>query len=106
MGGPPPARLAGASPTLIASAGSGTHTRVTTEPFMTSPFRLALLAGLLAGGCGAVSSSAPADHTVNEEGVRHRQGLTNPTVNCVACHGAALTGDQGPSCTSCHQKRW
>lgn len=73
---------------------------------MTS-FRLSLVVGLLATACGgAISSSAPSDHTVNEEGIRHRQGLQNPTVNCVACHGAALTGDQGPSCTSCHQKRW
>lgn len=89
---------------VIGPRPSGSHERVTRESAM--PVRLVLLVALLAGGCGATTSSAPADHTVNEGGVRHRQGLTNPTVNCVACHGASLTGDQGPSCTSCHQRRW
>ena len=62
----------------------------------------ALLA--LAAACGG--SSAPSDHTVNENGVMHRSGLQAPLTNCVACHGASLQGGAGPSCTSCHGVKW
>jgi len=49
----------------------------------------------------------PADHTVNKEGVKHKSGLSDPTVNCVACHGADLTGGtSGVSCFECHGKEW
>ena len=43
-----------------------------------------------------------ADHTQNNGGVWHMPGHTNPLANCVSCHGADLTGGDGPSCYSCH----
>jgi mono/diheme cytochrome c family protein len=30
----------------------------------------------------------------------------NGTLECVSCHGADLTGGSGPSCYSCHGKKW
>jgi len=48
----------------------------------------------------------PADHTVLQEGIKHKPGLNNPTANCVSCHGADLKGDKGPSCYTCHGKKW
>ncbi len=48
----------------------------------------------------------PADHTVSKDGIRHKPGLSNPAVNCVSCHGADLKGDTGPSCYTCHGKKW
>ena len=48
----------------------------------------------------------PSDHTVVEDGIRHKPGLNNPTANCVGCHGADLKGDSGPSCYTCHGKKW
>jgi mono/diheme cytochrome c family protein len=63
---------------------------------------LLLLTLAACGGTGV----APADHTVNHGGVLHKPGLTNPLVNCVACHGARLQGGEGPSCTSCHGVKW
>lgn len=52
------------------------------------------------------NSSAPSDHTVNKSGVMHKSGLTSPTSNCVSCHGTDLKGGDGPSCYSCHNKKW
>jgi hypothetical protein len=52
------------------------------------------------------SSSAPSSHTVSKDGVMHMPGLTNPTTNCVSCHGSDLKGGSGPSCFSCHAKKW
>jgi hypothetical protein len=55
----------------------------------------------------ATNSNAPSSHTVNKDGVRHNTGLTNPTVNCVGCHGSDLKGGSvGVSCYSCHGKKW
>lgn len=64
---------------------------------------LLLAVALALAGCG---SDAPSSHTVNENGVMHAPGLTNPTVNCTGCHGASLQGGRGPSCTSCHGVKW
>jgi mono/diheme cytochrome c family protein len=72
------------------------------------PLRSALLAlSLAAAGLTACGNgNAPSDHTVSEDGVKHKSGLQDPLTNCVACHGATLTGGQGPSCFSCHGKKW
>ena len=49
----------------------------------------------------------PEDHTISKDGVRHKTGLTNPSENCVSCHGADLRGgDTAPSCYECHSKKW
>jgi len=49
----------------------------------------------------------PASHTINKNGSFHAPGLFDPTVNCVACHGATLEGgSDAPSCYSCHGKKW
>lgn len=45
---------------------------------------------------------APASHTEDNGGVMHLPGKEDPKVNCVACHGANLTGGTGPSCYGCH----
>lgn len=42
------------------------------------------------------------EHIVDLGGVDHRQGGTDPLVNCVFCHGADLQGHTGPSCYTCH----
>lgn len=73
--------------------------------------RLLVLAVLLSSaacgvGTSGLTTGAPADHTVNQHGVMHRSGLTSPMTQCVACHGANLQGDDGPSCTSCHGQKW
>ncbi len=66
-----------------------------------------LAATVAAAGCKTpTTESHPADHTVSENGVYHKTGLTNPTVNCVQCHGADLRGGSGPSCYSCHGQKW
>jgi hypothetical protein len=44
----------------------------------------------------------PAGHTENNGGVFHKPGKNDPLTNCVACHGASLQGDVGPSCYDCH----
>lgn len=52
-------------------------------------------------------SGAAPNHTVNVKGVYHKTGLTNPTANCVECHGADLQGGTAKkSCFSCHGKKW
>ena len=51
-------------------------------------------------------SNAPSDHTVSQDGVRHRPGLRDPENNCTGCHGTDLRGGAGPSCYSCHGKQW
>jgi hypothetical protein len=56
---------------------------------------------------GPGSVNPPEDHTVNKDGVRHKNGLQNATQNCVSCHGQDLTGGSaGISCYSCHGKKW
>jgi len=67
-----------------------------------------LAAALAAGGCKtATTDTPPADHTINKNGHYHKTGLTNPTVNCVQCHGADLRGGSaGVSCYKCHGQKW
>ena len=50
----------------------------------------------------------PADHTINNGGFFHKDGLYQPEINCTACHGAGLSGDPDitPSCYSCHSNIW
>jgi len=69
---------------------------------------LALVATLAAAGCKTptTDTSRPADHTINKSGSYHKTGLTNPTANCVQCHGADLRGGSGPSCFKCHGQKW
>ncbi len=78
----------------------------------------ALVAGLLLTGCGTTdtlpadpagdSNELPASHTDLEGGVAHMPGKSNPTTNCVSCHGQDLRGgdDGEPSCYSCHGRVW
>jgi hypothetical protein len=69
----------------------------------------ALLAGALACSDSSTGpSNAPEGHTVFKSGVAHAPGLSNPLVNCTACHGANLQGgaEGQPSCTSCHGVKW
>lgn len=69
--------------------------------------RLALAAAFaILPACGGSSSDAPEGHTLSENGIMHRPELRNPMTQCVACHGSNLQGGQGPSCTSCHDKKW
>ncbi len=52
-------------------------------------------------------NNAPADHTINEDGIMHKPGLNKPDENCTSCHGENLQGtDKAPSCHSCHDKKW
>ena len=70
---------------------------------------LALVATLAAAGCKTptTDTSRPADHTINKSGSYHKTGLTNPTVNCVQCHGSDLKGGSaGVSCFKCHGQKW
>ena len=49
----------------------------------------------------------PADHTISNDGVLHKSGLSQPLTNCVSCHGADLQGGTvGVSCYECHGKEW
>jgi hypothetical protein len=48
----------------------------------------------------------PADHTINNGGFSHKDGLYQPETGCTACHGADLMGGFGPSCYSCHSDIW
>lgn|GEM_PF-1965165 len=51
--------------------------------------------------------SAPDGHTINKKGVMHKTGLSDPTVNCVQCHGADLKGGSAAvSCFECHGQKW
>jgi len=58
-------------------------------------------------GAGAIDAAPPdavqnPGHTENNGGVWHRPGKEDPLTNCVSCHGADLTGGEGPSCYNCH----
>jgi len=49
----------------------------------------------------------PADHTINNDGVMHKAGLSQPLVNCAGCHGADLKGGTVQvSCYECHGVQW
>lgn len=49
----------------------------------------------------------PSDHTISKDGVMHKNGLSDPTSNCIACHGADLTGGSSQvSCYECHGAEW
>jgi len=45
-------------------------------------------------GCGHGNNG----HIVDLGGINHRDGNTDPLVNCVACHGEDLRGKIGPNC--------
>lgn len=56
---------------------------------------------------GGTTSGVPSDHTVSEDGERHKPGLKTPyTSGCTSCHGSTLQGGSGPSCTKCHGRKW
>ena len=71
-----------------------------------------LLSGivLILGACKSPSSTeggAPADHTVNRGGYRHKTGLNDPLNNRTPCHGSDLRGGtSGVSCYKCHGQKW
>jgi len=78
---------------------------------------IAFTAVLWLTGCGESNSlpndpsgggEPPAGHTDLQDGAAHMPGKSNPTANCVACHGQDLRGgDSGePSCYSCHGQEW
>ena len=68
---------------------------------------LAIISILACSKSTEPENDAPDDHTVSIEGVRHKSGLNNPDVNCVACHGQLLDGGSaGVSCFDCHGKKW
>jgi len=49
----------------------------------------------------------PADHTISKDGVMHKSGISDPTINCVACHGIDLEGGTSQvSCYECHGREW
>ena len=49
----------------------------------------------------------PLDHTISKDGVMHKSGLSDPALNCTACHGADLTGGSSQvSCYECHGEEW
>jgi len=74
------------------------------QPMAKRFFLLLLLPALvIVADCG---SDAPDDHQVSQDGTRHLEGLKDPDVNCVTCHGEDLKGDDGPSCYECHNKKW
>ncbi len=78
--------------------------------FRTLPIFIILIFFILFLACSSSTDSnydPPADHTISKDGIKHKSGLTNPTENCVSCHGADLQGsDTAPSCYECHGKKW
>ena len=49
----------------------------------------------------------PSDHTINNEGVLHKSGLSDPLSDCIACHGIDLKGGTSQvSCYRCHGREW
>lgn len=76
-----------------------------------SAFVLALAVTGLAA-CGdddpTLPPDAPQGHTVNQDGVAHAPGFSDPATNCTACHGQDLMGGSSgqPSCFSCHGQVW
>lgn len=49
----------------------------------------------------------PADHTISQEGVLHKNGLSDPLKNCTSCHGTDLKGGSARvSCYECHGVKW
>jgi len=70
---------------------------------------LALLFGV--AGCDDdddyPAHNPPSDHTISKDGVMHKSGLSDPTLNCVACHGIDLEGGTSQvSCYECHGREW
>lgn len=61
---------------------------------------------LVACGSSSSPSGAPEGHTLSNHGVLHRPGIDDPLANCTGCHGDSLQGDKGPSCTTCHLRKW
>lgn len=66
---------------------------------------LILLIALALAGCKD-EEELPADHTVDKGGAKHAPNLFEPEQNCTGCHGSSLQGGEGPSCYSCHGKKW
>jgi mono/diheme cytochrome c family protein len=55
----------------------------------------------------AGSGGLPTNHIENVNGFLHAPGRDTPYSSwCTACHGQALEGDLGPSCTTCHAQNW
>ena len=53
------------------------------------------------------SGNTPSNHTDNVNNFLHAPGKDTPYTSwCTACHGTDLTGDIGPSCTTCHDPVW
>ncbi|MCK4989318.1 MAG: hypothetical protein KAS29_02490 [Bacteroidales bacterium] len=49
----------------------------------------------------------PSDHTINKDGVMHKNGLADPALNCTGCHGDDLKGGTSQvSCYECHGVEW
>lgn len=71
---------------------------------------LVTLALALAVACGDEDRSLynpPADHTVSQDGARHKPGFQSPLTNCTSCHGADLKGGTVKvSCYTCHGQKW
>ena len=74
-------------------------------------FFILILFLALAAGCESNEEypqyNPPADHTISNEGVMHKSGLSDPQRNCTACHGADLKGGSVQvSCYECHGVKW
>ena len=54
------------------------------------------------GDPGDAGGGLPNSHSEDNGGAMHKPGKTDPLTNCVACHGADLTGGVGQSCYNCH----
>ena len=48
----------------------------------------------------------PEDHTKNKHGFMHKPGAKKESATCKECHGPELKGGDGPSCYTCHDKKW
>lgn len=73
------------------------------------PLMIALLTCIVCYSCEDEypQYNPPSDHTINKDGVLHKSGLSDPTSNCVACHGNDLDGGSSQvSCYECHGKEW
>ncbi|MHB8881411.1 MAG: hypothetical protein ACYC69_07850, partial [Thermodesulfovibrionales bacterium] len=49
---------------------------------------------------------APSNHPTNWYSAHRSYVNNNGTATCTSCHGADLRGGSGPSCYTCHGKKW